>query len=416
VWRVWPAVRSAAEGERAVNSGRRLVPAGLAMIAVTYGLARFAYGLFLPELREAFDLDASVLGLIGAGSYAGYCLAIVVSLVFTARAGARFMVVAAGTVAVLGMALVAGAPGAWVLAVGVLVAGLSSGLVSPPMGEAVARAVDPGKQDRANALINSGTSVGVVLSGPAALLAADGWRLAWAAFAAIGLAVLAWNAKVMPGRGVPSPVAKAGAKDVPRLSLRWLLGPRSAPLFVAATGMGFASAAYWTFSREFVVRVGGLDQTGSTVFWVVIGVSGIAGGAAGDLVSRLGLEKALRGSLLVMAAAIGLLGAAPASAPAVFASAALFGASYIALSGVILVWSVSVFRDRPSAGLGAAFFLLAAGQALGSPLSGTLAGATGLTITFWIFACVALATTLISPHPEDDHAAPEPSGSRCGGA
>lgn len=31
-----------------------IVPAGLAMIAVTYGLARFAYGLFLPELRGAY--------------------------------------------------------------------------------------------------------------------------------------------------------------------------------------------------------------------------------------------------------------------------------------------------------------------------------------------------------------------------
>jgi predicted MFS family arabinose efflux permease len=385
------------------------------MIAVTYGLARFAYGLFLPELREAFDLDASMLGLIGAGSYVGYCLAIVVSLVFTARVGARFMVAAAGTVAVLGMALVAGAPGAWVLAAGVLVAGLSSGLVSPPMGEAVARIVAPDKQDRANALINSGTSVGVVLSGPAALVAAQDWRLAWAAFAAIGLAVLAWNAKVVPGRESHSPVERAGEEGVPRLSLRWLLGPRSAPLFVAAAGMGLASAAYWTFSREFVVRAGGLDQAGSTVFWVVLGVCGIAGGAAGDLVSRLGLGKALRGSLFVMAAAIGLLGAAPGYAPAAFASAALFGASYIALTGVILVWSVSVFRERPSAGIGAAFFLLAAGQALGSPLAGTLAGATGLTMTFWVFACVALATTLIRPHREDAYAAPEPSGSQCRG-
>ncbi len=41
---------------------RRLVPPGLAMIAVTYGLARFAYGLFLPEMREAFDLSPSLLG------------------------------------------------------------------------------------------------------------------------------------------------------------------------------------------------------------------------------------------------------------------------------------------------------------------------------------------------------------------
>ena len=42
-----------------------LVAPGLALIAVTYGLARFAYGLFLPELREAFELSPSVLGAMG---------------------------------------------------------------------------------------------------------------------------------------------------------------------------------------------------------------------------------------------------------------------------------------------------------------------------------------------------------------
>jgi sugar phosphate permease len=116
-----------------------LVAPGLAMIAVTYGLARFAYGLFLPEMRESLDLSETALGLIGAGSYAGYCLAIVVALVFTSRTGPRFMAVAAGAVAAIGMAVVAGAPAAWVLAVGILVAGSSSGLASPPMGEAVVR-------------------------------------------------------------------------------------------------------------------------------------------------------------------------------------------------------------------------------------------------------------------------------------
>jgi hypothetical protein len=45
-----------------------LVAPGLAMIAVTYGLARFAYGLFLPEMRESLDLSETALGLIGAGS------------------------------------------------------------------------------------------------------------------------------------------------------------------------------------------------------------------------------------------------------------------------------------------------------------------------------------------------------------
>ena len=111
-----PRRRARATGEGGGATIAWLVAPGLALIAVTYGLARFAYGLFLPEMREAFDLPPSWLGLIGAGSYLGYCVAVVVSLVYTSRTGPRLMAVAAGAVAVVGMALVAFALSAWVLA------------------------------------------------------------------------------------------------------------------------------------------------------------------------------------------------------------------------------------------------------------------------------------------------------------
>jgi predicted MFS family arabinose efflux permease len=371
------------------------------MIAVTYGLARFAYGLFLPEMRESLDLSDSVLGLIGAGSYAGYCLAVLGALVLTSRSGPRLMAVAAGSVAVVGMAIVAGAPTGSVLALGVLVAGSSSGLASPPMGEAVAASLSEEEQDRANALINSGTSIGVALSGPAALLAAEQWRMAWGAFALVGGAVVAWNALAMPRKPAGGDRPEGAAPtDIPGLTVRYLVGPGSMPLFAAAAGVGFASAAYWTFSRDLVVRFGDLSDTGSTVFWTVIGVSGLAGGLAGDLVRRVGLSMAYRASVLSMAAAIGLLAAAPGVQLWAYSSAVLFGSTYIMLTGIILVWSVSVFRERPSAGLGAAFLIIALGQVFGALAAGTVAEAIGLVPTFWAFAGVGVAAALIGSRAE----------------
>ncbi len=385
-----------------------LVSAGLAMIAVTYGLARFAYGLFLPELREAFDLDASVLGAIGAGSYVGYCGAIVVSLVYTSKVGPRSMIIAAGLTAIVGMIVIAAAPNTLFLAIGVVVAGSSTGLASPPMAEAVSKMVEYQGQDRANALINSGTSVGVALSGPVALLATGQWRLAWAAFAVVGVVVLVWNIVVMPARSKKGPVENSAhseyeqrSQDIPGLTLTWLVSRRSLPLFAAAVGLGIASAAYWTFSRELVIQAGGLSQLGSTLFWVVIGVSGLAGGLAGDLVKRFGLGVALRGSLLAMAVSIGMLAVAPGILYAAYPSAALFGATYITLTGILLVWSVRVFKERPSAGLGSAFLLLAGGQILGSYLAGVLAGSNSLSTTFLIFAGAAVLTTIFGPDYKD---------------
>ena len=49
--------------------------AGIAVIAVTYGLARYGYGLYLPEFRAAFALSPTTSGAIAAGGYAGYCAA-----------------------------------------------------------------------------------------------------------------------------------------------------------------------------------------------------------------------------------------------------------------------------------------------------------------------------------------------------
>ena len=389
-----------------------LVAPGLALIAVTYGFARYAYGLFLPDLRGAFDLSPALLGVIGAGSYLGYCVAIVFALVWTSRLGPRWMAIAAGVVAVGGMAVVAFAPAAWVLALGVLVAGSSTGLASPPMGEAVARSIRKPLQDRSNALINCGTSVGVALSGPAALLMTGQWRIAWAAFALAGFAVLLWNAVVMP-RGTAAGEdehADDGSGSVFSTFVFLMGAPsRSVPLFVAAFGLGFSSAVYWTFSRD--LASGGLGQAGSTLFWTVIGVSGLAGGAAGDLVGRFGLPTVLRGALVAMAASIALLAVAPGVLPLAYGSAALFGSTYILLSGVVLVWSVGVFSERPSAGLGAGFLLISVGQVAGSPAAGALAGATGLPAAFFAFAVAGVLTALVRPHPEDAHTSqPAPGG------
>jgi hypothetical protein len=86
----------------------RLAAAGLAMIAVCYGLARFAYGLFVPAFTAEFGLDAATAGAIASGSYAAYCVAIVVATVATARWGPRSVAIAAGLAAAGGTALIAG--------------------------------------------------------------------------------------------------------------------------------------------------------------------------------------------------------------------------------------------------------------------------------------------------------------------
>jgi hypothetical protein len=75
------------------------------------------------------------------------------------------------------------------------------------------------------------------------------------------------------------------------------------------------------------------------------------------------------------------------------------------LTGIILVWSVWVFYERPSAGLGAAFLLIVVGQVFGALIAGAVAGSAGLIVTFWAFAGIAIVAGLISPRVEHPTAA-----------
>ncbi|WP_110686022.1 MFS transporter [Salinicola aestuarinus] len=372
---------------------RRLIVAGILLIGISYGLARFAYGLFLPSMRDDVGLSTATAGFIGSGAYVGYCLAIVASALWVERLGARLVAVIAALVAAGGMAAIAVSTHPLVLAVAILFAGMSTGLASPPMAQAVSGVIDEARQGRANTLINAGTSLGVAVSGPVAFLATGQWRLAYAVFAVAALinALMLWFS--VPRRLDASDTPSEADSTTPRTG--GLRRPGMFALVLAAIGMGTASAAYWNFASDVVMTLGDFGQNTASGVWVLIGVAGLFGGVAGDLVERLGVNWVHRVWLCAMALSLVLLVLMPTHLMAVGISAALFGAAYIMLTGVYLVWGVGLYADRPAVGLGLPFLMIAVGQVVGSPLAGYLIGSQGSVFCFTTFALIALATALV---------------------
>ena len=356
-----------------------MVAAGAALIGCCYGFARFAYGLFAPQLQDEFAMTATLSGVVSGGSYVGYCLAIVVSLLLTERWGARAVAVGAGVVATAGTATVALAPSATVLAVGVLVAGSSTGLASPPLAAAIARWVAEEGRDRAQTMANAGTGLGVVASGPVALAVTDEWRWAWATFAVVSAAVTVWVARVVPS-AEDAPGASRAAGD------RWVVG--TGRLVVGAFLMGASSMAVWTFGQDLVAAGDAAGPLLPGIAWTVLGAAGVAGAFSGDLVGRLGLASSWTACLLLMSTATLLLAGLSDHVAGVLLAAALFGAAYIALTGILLVWGTRLFPGNPSYGVTLAFLLIAVGQVAGAPATGALADRTTLVTAF--VACAAL--------------------------
>ncbi|SES00684.1 Predicted arabinose efflux permease, MFS family [Tranquillimonas rosea] len=357
----------------------RIGTVGFCLIAICYGFARFAFGLFLPQIDGDLDLGPSLSGIISGGSFAGYCIAIVASAALTERFGARAVTVGAAVVAGVGMAGIALAPSPLILAAAVVVAGSSTGLASPPMAAAVAAAVRKSRQDLTNTVINSGTSAGVALSGPIALAIAGQWRLAFGAFAAVAV-VLAIAAAV----SLPASRGGEGAGGLPPMS-----GPVMR-LISASFLMGAASTALWSFGGQLVSQHLGWGPTGTGILWTCIGAGGIAGAWAGTLVTRLGLDRVHRAFLGLMAASIVALGSGIASPALALVSGALFGAAYVMLTGVYLVWGIHALPARPATGLMVGFLTIAVGQTAGAPVFGLLMAGPGAEPAALCFAALAL--------------------------
>ncbi|MEQ8895566.1 MAG: MFS transporter [Roseovarius sp.] len=358
----------------------RIGATGFGLIAVCYGFARFAFGLFLPQMDGSLALGPALSGVISGGAFAGYCVAIVASAVLTERAGARAVATGAALVAAVGMAGIALAPSPLVLAGAVIVAGLSTGLASPPMAAAVAAAVQRDRQDLINTVINAGTSAGVALSGPIALAMGGQWRLAFAGFAAVAVILGLVALRALPGE------TRGGA---PAGGLPPLTGPVRR-LIGASFLMGAASTALWSFGGELVAQRLGWGPGGAGMLWTCIGGGGVAGAFAGGLVARFGLDRVHRVFLGLMAVGIVAVGAAMSAPGLVLAGGAAFGAAYVMLTGVYLVWGVRAVPGRPATGLMVGFLTIAIGQTAGAPVFGVMLGAFGAGPAVLVFAGLAL--------------------------
>ncbi|QOR40011.1 MFS transporter [Billgrantia diversa] len=372
---------------------KRLTPLGMAtlgsgVIAITYGLARFVFGLFLPSMREELTISSTMAGVIGALPFLSFVFAILAAPWVTRSLGVRHAGAAAAGLAGVGLMTIALAPSSLLLAAGVLVCGISTGLSSPAMAEAVSRVVPPGLRGRVNATINAGTSVGIALAMPAVLIWAQAWRSAYTGFAALA-ALAALTAYFYLPRGKRSTSSsRPRSAALPRSRKQWL---RIIRLSGLAAGMGCVSAAYWVFAPDAVITAGGLASSKTAWMWLAVGLGGLVGGSAGDLISRFGSLISHMTGITVMAASLALLALHPSNFVLAMSSAALFGAGYMILTGFHLVRSVEIMADAPAFAPVLPLLATSVGQVAGSPLAGWLVGTEGHAATFMFFATLGLA-------------------------
>jgi predicted MFS family arabinose efflux permease len=379
-----------------------LLAAAFALTAVSYGLARFAFGLLLPEIRTELSLDIATTGWIGSSAFVAYCIGVCITFASNRACSPRALAFAAGLASTVGMVIITLSTSGIVLGLGVALAGLSTGLTSPPLATAVSLQCDDAHRPKANAIINAGTAAGIVFSGLASLLAFGGWRELYILFSVISGVVAVWVLYA-----VPTGHERTSSRP---FSFAIFRRPGMLALCTGSFLMGLSSTAIWTFGGSLLRDEFNFTQSDIAWIWVALGLAGVTGAMTGVFVQRFGLMRVHWVSLAGMAVGIVGLSFTSVSVAFAFISVALFGASYITSSGAFLIQGIRLLPDRPDLGLGMPFLILAAGQSAGSPLFGALLSGWGAGVALAAFAGVALLSGFIVPQQSAAKAPPAHGG------
>lgn len=368
-----------------------LAVTGFLLIAVSYGLARFSWGLMLPAVSQEVPFSPRLAGVLSACSFAAYCLSVSVASRLCARYGARWVGVISVLCAAVGLLLLAAASSPLLLAAGLLIAGFSAGLSSPSLAAAVSLAIAAPRQTQVNTIINAGTGAGIILSVPLLLILP--WRYACVLFAVVALLTLLPVWRYLPsGAAVqvePSAKVSLFTRQVVRLA-------------IIAFISGMASAAWWSFGPEVLRQHAKVADTLISLLWLVCGAAGMLGVLTGPLACLIGMRQVYRLSLLFMAAPLMVIAFSHAFSVWLLLAVALCGAGYITLSGVLLVGGAQATPKRSASGVGVVFFMLAAGQIAGSLLFGLLYAQIGAALALIAFTLLAGAMLFYPPAVSPD--------------
>ena len=379
-----------------------LVAFGLALgSSSAQGLGRFAYGLLLPSMSSALHWSFATAGLMNTANALGY----LIGALLVAPVGRRFhprRLFLGGLVATGLLMLASASTGNVVVLFALRLATGATGAVAFVLGGVLATRFSQGApRGRAAVLLGiyfSGGGLGVLLSGlalPPVLHGAPAdtaWRWGWVA---LGVLATASVLLVLPAaRRTPVPPP---APDGERFSP----GPLAATL-VSYGLFGVGYIAYMTFIGAYLESRGASCGEVSA-FWSLLGASAIAGGFLwGPMLGRLRGGRALAVLLVVLTAGAGLP-LLSTGVVAEFASAVLFGCSFLSVVTAVTTTARNALPPhRWAAAIGALTTVFAAGQCAGPVLAGALSDGggitTGLLMSVGVLA-VAAVVALAQPAP-----------------
>jgi fucose permease len=382
---------------------RRLNRLSVCLLFLTTGVVNGSWASRIPDIKRHVHLDDARWGAINISATAGAAIALIVVALLVGRLGPRRLALAGVPLLLLDAPLVAMAPRAAILAVGLLILGLGTGLVSTPMN-AQAVEVERIYGRRIMSSFHACFSLGALTGGVCGTVAAHlgvspGDQLAVTS-AVLGLALLS-TLSWMP---VDEPGALAGR----RLNRNALRNRQLVLLGVIALLSSLAEGSASQWSALYTANALSAGAAAGAATYTCYTLATTITRSRGDvLVQRLGRPLFLRLASAVAASGLGF--ALAVGRPwAAYVGFAVLGVGVACIIPTVYGLSGNQAGLSPGEGLTVA----SAGQwpafLAGPPIIGALAGLFGLRAALILAVLAPLAVTVLAGRVRE----PAPPGAR----
>ncbi|MCF8011683.1 MAG: MFS transporter [Clostridiales bacterium] len=335
---------------------------GFLMVTSTYGLARYTYGAFLPQIKADFALGHILCGLVGSLPHLSYLIATFLAIWLADHKGLKHPVFLGGAIAVTGLLLVSVSTKLWILSIGIITGGMSGGFVWTVMPKIITKLIAVSEQDRVISFMNAGPTLAVFLTGPLAFWLGNDWKFIWGIFCIIALFSYLWMIKVL----APAYISLETTRSVSKISIQALLKPGKY-FFTASFIFGLGTGTFFTYAVELIQNINGDSLIWNKFIMSFVGLGGISTMLTAYVLKKLTIKFLYNVVSLLLSLSVLLL---PFSCSILSqgVTAVVFGISFYSFSALLVIWGIHLFKEHQAEANGIMLFLLALGQFL-SPIS-----------------------------------------------
>ncbi len=403
---------------KGLHYGWVVVLVGTLSIFACLGLARFAFGMLLPSMRDALGMTYDEMGFLGTGNFAGYLVAVAVTPFLLRRITPRVLI-ASGLLLIAVCMLVISVSGSYTtILVFYTVVGIGSGIANIPLMVLVSYWFRPQQRGRAAGLIVVGSGFAIILSGfliPALNVSfgSNGWRAGWVVLSVIVLLVAVIAALLLRNDPVEKGLEPVGVAHDLNYDPSATKGPYSTTRILCHLGglyfiFGATYVIYGTFIVTTMVEEYAFAEKVAGHFWSWVGFFSLFSGTMFGLLSdRIGRKGGLMIVFSVQTVAY-LLAGSNLGATALIGSVVLYGVAAFAIPAIMAA-AVGDYlgKARAAAAFSIVTFCFAFGQTMGPAIAGMVAESTGTFTTSYLTSAlltgVAVMWVRLLPEPPAIH-------------